>query len=1439
MGKTTRKAAVAQPRDGQFDFLPLFGKQAAGNVAYAYVTLDSAKDQTVTLGMGADWWLQAWLDGKPLFDTLEEGNVEWPASMTNHLVHAALTKGKHVLTVRYVSGAGSSVLALGGPDDLRKVPPEKWRTVKPKDDSLYGAELVPNADFAKGQGTPWIPEGWRNGDGPRAFQGKELARVATAGGGALVVDTTGENAGEKLLYTRLSLHPGGLYKISYKSGDRRGRDICLMLRDDPASGPINLIQSINADKAARHVFIENPRPYLVLRVSGASHAVLDELSVKPCYDSSKNFDQWRTQRMPAPVAFHQISDAVVTPHAAWAKPYQGGTLKLLSIMPIWEQRESVEIAQRLDVQCRAVVFGNGAGVDKTPYWARDAKGELVLHDPVAAAMEGMAGDVDCILLDFVNAGAIPDTMVEAMMEKVKTGAGLVIVAINQPYYPYKDGRRPEALARFQQGAWAKALCPANATTDGTAYVSLGPVTKPDVEFYQHGKGRVVFLRGGDNLMGNNRAEFEFRMALFGKAILWAARKTPAVAIKSMELPGKQEALAATVRREALPSDVRIALDRKAAKGMKLRVWATDAQFSTLYEREQPIAEGSGAATVALPKLAAGTVYVNAQLFQDGRVCDWQTAALSVTADPVLKEVQLARGQRPYYVKGDTIAGSVILVRDLAAGERLEIALSDADGHLWNRLVLNTASQGAAPFSFDSAPLVNIRNAVRATVLDANGPVASAEAEVVLKYPKEWFANRFNLGVWHIGGGYLGGLQNRIYRDRYDVRFTLAGHQLGLAAQGIKQNIAPCFNAASGAHLFGMDNTIVGGKNAPARKACLTSPELRRKAAGVIKTVIEPGAKYAPLFYFLDHEVDLRGYTKRAPLDTDFCFSATCLNDLREFLKKDYSDLALLNKTWGTDFKQWSDVTPIVLGEAVREGQLPRWFDHRRHMDRVWADMTLFRMDEVRKYDPDGVGLNHNLRSGPTVNDSFSGIDYWQLLHEALGGSGGLPYAGDFTDASHLRMGAGAFWYPASMSDDPALTRCRFSRQPWSRLFSQYCAYNLYDEGFCPHHAVPPVINEIHTLNPDFTTDPMSEAFAGALRQIRAGIDTFVLNSRRDDRGVALYYSRPSEFACTAWQKVNGNSAAALAMDTRKSQFAFWGPSLKAVGRDFRSVAYAQVAGGLLRKEEIKLLVLPFTQAISLEEAQEIRAFVERGGWVVADIRPAICDEHGALHGQGLLDDVFGVKQNPAWASYVPKRGKAQLDIAENPLVVKTAFEDAILGPDLQLAGGRALGKADAPVFIVNRFGRGQAILLNFYAEAGAANAKSCEALLDGLLAARGIGRLLDYTVSDVVWFTGGGERVKPSQAQEEARGASSGLRKSEDAGEVEGLSLALTQRQTPGVVRLRNGGITACAQLAEADENALATIISAPAWRRINCASWIEQARLAAAGDTTGLQELQ
>ena len=57
--------------------------------------------------------------------------------------------------------------------------------------------------------------------------------------------------------------------------------------------------------------------------------------------------------------------------------------------------------------------------------------------------------------------------------------------------------------------------------------------------------------------------------------------------------------------------------------------------------------------------------------------------------------------------------------------------------------------------------------------------------------------------------------------------------------------------------------------------------------------------------------------------------------------------------------------------------------------------------------------------------------------------------------------------------------------------------------------------------------------------------------------------------------------------------------------------------------------------------------------------------------------------------------------------------------------------------------------------------------------------------------------------------------------------------------KLKHAGIATFAQLAGTDEVSLKEIIQAPAWRRVNYGEWIEQAKLAAAGDDAGLKALQ
>ncbi len=116
-----------------YDFPDMLKKEPTGKNAYVFLAFNSAREQEVTLGMGGDWWMQAWVNGKIALDTTETSNMYFPFSIWNHTVNVKVNKGKNVLAVRFIRGGGSE-LALGGPDQLKVTPlPPKPGEEKPKD----------------------------------------------------------------------------------------------------------------------------------------------------------------------------------------------------------------------------------------------------------------------------------------------------------------------------------------------------------------------------------------------------------------------------------------------------------------------------------------------------------------------------------------------------------------------------------------------------------------------------------------------------------------------------------------------------------------------------------------------------------------------------------------------------------------------------------------------------------------------------------------------------------------------------------------------------------------------------------------------------------------------------------------------------------------------------------------------------------------------------------------------------------------------------------------------------------------------------------------------------------------------------------------------------------------------------------------------------------
>lgn len=132
-GKTKGGDKVTATRN-QYDLKLYFDEPPYDETqaAYVFVPLESEKDQEVTLGMGADWTMKAWLNGEEILDTLMDGNKVSPPAINNFKVNVKIKKGRNVLAAVIMNGRASALIALGGPEELRKgdftsilPPPEK------------------------------------------------------------------------------------------------------------------------------------------------------------------------------------------------------------------------------------------------------------------------------------------------------------------------------------------------------------------------------------------------------------------------------------------------------------------------------------------------------------------------------------------------------------------------------------------------------------------------------------------------------------------------------------------------------------------------------------------------------------------------------------------------------------------------------------------------------------------------------------------------------------------------------------------------------------------------------------------------------------------------------------------------------------------------------------------------------------------------------------------------------------------------------------------------------------------------------------------------------------------------------------------------------------------------------------------------------------------
>ncbi len=134
--------------------------------------------------------------------------------------------------------------------------------------------------------------------------------------------------------------------------------------------------------------------------------------------------------------FFEPSEAVVTPHISWAKPYDQGPVKALFICARNDMREVVEIAQRLQMDYRVLAMEKrnqfGPGTDaKTWQLVRGGSPE-----EIADRLRGFLRERwDVIVLGAVKFDEIPIDCRYGILEQVSKGTGLV-GCVQKADYPY-------------------------------------------------------------------------------------------------------------------------------------------------------------------------------------------------------------------------------------------------------------------------------------------------------------------------------------------------------------------------------------------------------------------------------------------------------------------------------------------------------------------------------------------------------------------------------------------------------------------------------------------------------------------------------------------------------------------------------------------------------------------------------------------------------------------------------------------------------------------------------------------------------------------------------------------------------------------------------------------------------------------------------------------
>ncbi len=444
--------------------------------------------------------------------------------------------------------------------------------------------------------------------------------------------------------------------------------------------------------------------------------------------------------------------------------------------------------------------------------------------------------------------------------------------------------------------------------------------------------------------------------------------------------------------------------------------------------------------------------------------------------------------------------------------------------------------------------------------------------------------------------------------------------------------------------------------------------------------------------YVEHSDDVYG--------AQSCQCVYCLDLFRTAMSNKYGTISALNDMWGTNFASFAAIEVVEEDDIADSDNPSGWVEFRDYMNWTYAHqyfgwLTAQHTNTLGADYGAGPGAPAWLKNegGPT----YKGGDYEELpqVMEFVMGYGGLESL-VFPDA-YVSQFAGAHYGPGLIWSEYG---------SWRQLFNGADGLWYYDKR--------------GIMGSELAWRRQNEWIKRATEDIVDGAGLLVSRAKPLKSGVKFFYSsenmamswlfrkRDDAYAQLDLVRWEGSSTTRVLGGANPiSHRALWDLLQQVMFLTPELITADDIAGGGL--DDCDLLVLPYAFNMDDATASSISNYVYNGGYVVADVMPATRERMGKPRTESALSDVFGVEFDGAAPYSYPREPAYEfaglhLNETQNLFATEEIWLPAeVAFTNITPVTAEAQGMVDfssqggpqPPAYLVNTFGSGKALLLNF------------------------------------------------------------------------------------------------------------------------------------------------